>query len=351
MIKRCIAYGAAMLVILYTFLIYDAEVLSAILILSILYPILSLSWLTLTRKSLRTKRDRVPEMGEEGKEIRAGILLKNLSRYFAIQYEVKIAVTDRNREEKAVKICRGNLAPESSETVWCDFETTECGVLEVSVESIRRYDWFRIFYLTEEKEERSLIKIFPEYELIPMEITRRVREFQADDTEYAQDRKGDDASETYQIRSYREQDNIKDIHWKQTARAGKLMIRERGFPLGCVVLIWIDYPEGKKEKNDFSGMVKNAASLSVTLAEEKCIHLVAWYDDLTGKVVMWRVKTVQDACYMTWNLLDIHPYKRTDWMNECRMECFRGREFAAVIEVDASGRFWQNGQKAEHLRI
>ena len=87
-------------------------------------------------------------MGEEGKEIRAGILLKNLSRYFAIQYEVKIVVTDRNREEKAVKICRGNLAPESSETVWCDFETTECGVLEVSVESIRRYDWFRIFYLT-----------------------------------------------------------------------------------------------------------------------------------------------------------------------------------------------------------
>ncbi len=47
-------------------------------------------------------------------------------------------------------------------------------MLEVSVESIRRYDWFRIFYLTEEKEERSLIKIFPEYELIPMEITRRV---------------------------------------------------------------------------------------------------------------------------------------------------------------------------------
>ena len=116
-------------------------------------------------------------------------------------------------------------------------------------------------------------------------------------------------------------------------------------------MIWIDYPEGKKEKNDFSGMVKNAASLSVTLAEEKCIHLVAWYDDLNGKVVMWRVKTVQDACYMTWNLLDIHPYKRTDWMNECRMECFRGRKFAAVIEVDASGRFWQNGQKAEYLRI
>ena len=53
MIKRCIAYGAAMLVILYTFLIYDAEVLSAILILSILYPILSLSWLALTRKSVQ----------------------------------------------------------------------------------------------------------------------------------------------------------------------------------------------------------------------------------------------------------------------------------------------------------
>ncbi len=136
-----------MLVILYTFLIYDAEVLSAILILSILYPILSLSWLTLTRKNPcgQKKGTECQKWEKREKKSVQGFFLKNLSRYFAIQYEVKIVVTDRNREEKAVKICRGNLAPESSETVWCDFETTECGVLEVSVESIRRYDWFRIF--------------------------------------------------------------------------------------------------------------------------------------------------------------------------------------------------------------
>ena len=67
MIKRCIAYGAAMLVILYTFLIYDAEVLSAILILSILYPILSLSWLTLTRKILADKKGQSARNGRRGK--------------------------------------------------------------------------------------------------------------------------------------------------------------------------------------------------------------------------------------------------------------------------------------------
>ena len=50
---------------------------------------------------------------------------------------------------------------------------------------------------------------------------------------------GDDPSEIYQVREYRERDSLKDIHWKLSAREEELMVKERGFPLGCVVLIKI----------------------------------------------------------------------------------------------------------------
>lgn len=56
-------------------------------------------------------------------------------------------------------------------------------------------------------------------------------------------RKGDDPSEIYQVREYRREDSLKDIHWKLTAAKEELVAKERAFPLGCAVLIWFDIRE------------------------------------------------------------------------------------------------------------
>ena len=57
-------------------------------------------------------------------------------------------------------------------------------------------------------------------------------------------------------------DSLKDIHWKLSAKEEELMVKERGFPLGCTVLIWFDVRAGKLSAEGFSKMIERAASLS-----------------------------------------------------------------------------------------
>ena len=85
---------------------------------------------------------------------------------------------------------------------------------------------------TESKwKKKARIKIMPDFELMPLEITRRTREFQADAQEFSQQRRGDDPPEIYQVREYRERDSLKDIHWKLSAREEELMVKRGDFPL------------------------------------------------------------------------------------------------------------------------
>lgn len=60
---------------------------------------------------------------------------------------------------------------------------------------------------------------------------------------------GEDHDEIRQIREYREGDPIRHIHWNQTARSGKLWIREYEESKGGIVLI-LDFPAGEQIPGD-----------------------------------------------------------------------------------------------------
>ena len=92
------------------------------------------------------------------------------------------------------------------------------------------------------------VGILPECHLIPVEITRKTREFIAESDEYFDRENGDDPSEVYQIREYRDMDSLRDVHWKMSAKAEELLVKEHGKPKGCVVLIWLNLKADTKKK-------------------------------------------------------------------------------------------------------
>lgn len=104
--------------------------------------------------------------------------------------------------------------------------------MEVELESVRICDMFGIFYINRSVRSRASVKIMPELRLMPLEITRAVREFRTDSDEYSGEKKGDDPSELFQVREYRVQDSVRDIHWKLSAKEEELMVKEHGLPLG-----------------------------------------------------------------------------------------------------------------------
>ena len=349
--KRMTGYFAIVLLVIYLFFMYDETVLSGILVLVILYPVCACIFLLLCRKKITAALDRVPPMGEKDKRIRAGVSVKNISRRFPLRCEAQLSVGNRTSGKKIRRRFGGLILPGQEETFWCEFETAFCGNVEVILESVRLYDLFGIFYIKRKVQRKAYVKVMPEFKLMPVEITRATREFQADAEEYSGEKKGDDPSELYQVREYRIQDSVRDIHWKLSAKEETFMVKERGFPLGCVVLVWIDFAEKERSAAGFSRLLETAASLSITLAEQKCIHLAAWYEEKNERIGMKRVNDEESACELIWQLMEIEPYRDPVRKQACFDDTFRGHEFSSTVTIDGQGVLRKDGEVPELLRL
>lgn len=351
MIRRTAGYLAVLLATIYLFFMYDAPALSGILVFFLIYPVVSAAYLAAAGRKAVPVPDRIPPLGEKNKGIKAGISLRNISARVSLRYECVMEIRDGSGRKCGKKRSRGMLLPGAEDTAWFVFETDRCGIMEIGIDCVKIYDFLGIFYRKVKWKKTARIKIMPDFELMPLEITRKTREFQADAQEFSQQRRGDDPSEIYQVREYRERDSLKDIHWKLSAREEELMVKERGFPLGCVILIYIDYRKTKQSADGFSKMLETAASLSVTLTEEKCIHMAAWYEEKNERIVRWRISDEESTCDMIWNLLEIQPYQDVQKERVCYDDTFRGREFACVVTIDGNGRMKKDGETFEFLRL
>lgn len=351
MVRRLIGYLVIVAGAAYLYFMYNETVISGLLVFLLLYLPVSAVYLLVVRKKLTADLERVPAMGEKEKRVRAGLTLKNRLHFMPIRCELCVSL--RNSYDKRGKKSRftGVVPAAGEETLWCVFETRECGRIEVCLERMRIYDFLGIFYTERRENKTASVRIMPGFVPMPVEISRSTREFQSEAEEYAQDRSGDDPSELYQVREYRAQDLLKDIHWKLSAKEEAFMVKERGFPLGCAVLIWFDVREGKVTGKGFSAMIEKAASLSVTLAAEKCVHMAAWYEEEREQVITCRVSDEKSACDMIWRLVELKPCRDLKKREACRKDRFRGQEFCSIVTIDGAGNIWKDGETPELLRL
>ena len=351
MAGRLTGYLAVLLLTGYLFFMYNDTVLSGILIFEILYLPLSLAGLLGMRRKVEVHAGRIPTMGERGKKVRAGITVRNQAGIFGARYRLFVSVRNTLTGKKETCCFRGITGAGCEETLWCEFTAEYCGNVEIEAGSIQIYDFLGIFCIKKRIREKKTLKVMPLFEIMPLEITKKTRDFQADAEEYSGERKGDDPSEIYQVREYRRRDSLRDIHWKLSAKEDELIVKERGFPLGCVVLVWIDLAKKDSSPEGFSKVLETAASLSVTLAAEKCIHLAAWYEEEEMRVVSRRVRNEENAYEMIWRLMDAQPYVNEVQKQICYDEAFRGCNFSSVVTIDAKGVLRKDGAVPELLRL
>lgn len=351
MVRRGAGYLAVAAAAVYLFFMYNEPVLSGILIFLLAYPLVSALYLAAVGRKLAADMSRIPSMGEEGRRIRGGIVMRNLTRRAFLRYEAEISVGNSFSRKRRKRRFRGTAAARTEETLWFEFDTESCGNIEVRLEWVRVYDFLGIFYWKRKAGQKACVKVMPHFDLMPLEITKKTRDFQAEAEEYSDERKGDDPSEIYQVREYRMEDPLRDIHWKLSAKEDQLMVKERAFPLGCAVLVWIDLPEKGCSGENFARLLRTAASLSITLAQEKCIHLTAWYEEKNSRVAKWRVQDAESAYGLIWRLMDLEPYKDEQKKEICRREAFLGWNFSSIVTIDGEGVIRKDGAVQEMLRL
>ena len=344
MVRRSFRYLLVVIFSLYLFFMYNGRIFTGLLILELIYPVCSFIFLHSIGNKVSVRFCRFPSMGERGERFRGQVIIENQSRFQSVRYCVRLRVNHHFSKTGPRQKLTGTLSPLEKQTQIVTLESQYAGMMDCGLETLILYDIPGIFYRKIPLRDRRFVGIMPPFELVPMEITQRTRDFLADADEHSTQKKGDDPDDIYQIREYRPPDSIHLIHWKLSAKENHLMVKDRGFPLGCVLLLWIRMPDTETNSASFNMLLEKAASLSVTLFEEKCIHMAAWFEEKSGQVVKWKVNSTEAVYEWIWRLLSCEPFHDAEMEQTCYEEAFRGEHFSSIVILNGNGTLTVNGE-------
>lgn len=360
MIKRSITYGIVVGITLCLFYLFPEKIVGLALTMECVYFVMAFTYVQLIAGKLEISMSNHEYSAEKNSEIPIFIDVRNKSKIFHIPFQVEVRVTNYFTGEERKSKINASVKHGGNETIEATFVSKNCGDIDVCCVCYRVYDWL---YVLRRKKKINIIKkveILPECHLIMTEVTRVTREFNADSELYSDSEKGEDLSEIYQIREYEEGDSIHDIHWKLSAQNDELLIKEHGKPLGCAVLIWIDLwnsqtnnkgKEKKRRKKKRSNMpvaaIEMASSISLSLVEEECVHMVAWYEQKNDRIITKRVSDEENIYELLNRLLYLEAYTDGEKADMQFQETFHKRDFSSVVEVQLDGKVTVNGKEIE----
>lgn len=123
------------------------------------------------------------------------------------------------------------------------------GRVEICIEEFRVYDLFRIFYLPDCGKTDAGVVVWPGFsEGEAAEKPSDCVEDFPDENESR--RRGTDYNPEYEIREYIPGDALKSIHWKLSAKQGKMMVRERLAAGHEIIHVLLPLGEDRKSNDD-----------------------------------------------------------------------------------------------------
>lgn len=175
------------------------------------------------------------------------------------------------------------LLPVSSDNEQClkfCVSYAHCGKVEVTLNSLKIYDYVKLFSKTVKMNISQEIVVVPSLVNISPSVRISMNGTTESD-EFSKTRSGDDCSEIFNIREYVYGDKLNRIHWNLTTKLDDLMVKEYSLPVSSQVVILFEFctdenSEEKFSKNDAA--IETAMSLSHYLVKNDISHKICWYD-------------------------------------------------------------------------
>lgn len=228
---------------------------------------------------------------------------------------VKIYITYKNAysNQKFKKTICASMDSRTKTSVIFHLTSQYAGNMEITLEGIRVYDYIKLFSLKKKIKSELKVAVLPSYyELEDNEIINRSRQISESDN-YSPNKKGDDPSEVFEIREYREGDRLQRVHWKLSSKLDQLMIKEFSDPVNCSILLFVNMsiPEGGNALFYTDAILECALTLSYSFMMKGQIHYLSWYDEKIGSCQRVCINTEKDLYEAVDGLMQAHPYKNT----------------------------------------
>lgn len=152
-----------------------------------------------------------------------------------------------------------------------------CGNVSIKVQKVKIYDYLNIFATTVGKDfDTQDILVMPPLKEIYLGRDRWYNETNEDSDRFSLYKKGDDPSEIFDIRDFKDGDRIQQIHWKLSSKTGHYMVKDGSLPLAKAIHIFVDLCASNSEEADL--LVQGIYSASMLLMSQGVPQHYIWYD-------------------------------------------------------------------------
>lgn len=195
-------------------------------------------------------------------------------------------------------------------TVTCNLVSDHTGNLKISITKVRVFDYLKLFSLRKRKPIEIKVAVLPLYYELTEDYLENGSKMLVESDNYSTIKCGDDPSEVFAIREYREGDRPGRIHWKLSIKQDQLMIKDFSEPMNCSVVVFANlYIEKDYEILEaIDSILECALSLSYSFLLKGQIHYFAWYDKNFGTCRRVRIVNERDLFEAVDGLLSCGPY-------------------------------------------
>ena len=224
---------------------------------------------------------KFPATAKKSKDTEGTLIINNASHFHFIK--VFCCISAKNcmtgeREEKFVPVF-SSAETEASADFICRF--SNCGYTEIRTEKMYLTDFFgfipyKIRGFTSSEAKCTVLPDTFDMTVIFDNIPAAI-----DDSEsYSPDKKGNDCSETFQLREYIPGDSIKQIHWKLSEKLDKVIVREASLPVQKSTLVfWDKYSENGLSPRESDSMAEVTASICRALTKAGTPFSLGWNEN------------------------------------------------------------------------
>ena len=157
-------------------------------------------------------------------------------------------------------------------------QSPHCGYLQVRAEGLYITDWLGLLPVRLEQKVTAGCTVVPDTFIPEIEIDLS-RVTPENEEEYAPDKAGQDYTETFQIRDYREGDSIKQLHWKLSEKLDRPVVRDPGLPVSRSLLLLWDKSAAACGPEETDALAEVTASVAQALTDQGINYTLGCHDD------------------------------------------------------------------------
>lgn len=271
MIKRWCIYLVALLGCLTLYAVNQGWFAWILLLSALWLPVLSL---VLSLPAILSIQVKI----ETGGVISAGSPLSLVTRVVCPlpvpEYRCRVRIT-RKMTERSVLLSANDAIP-----------TEHCGNLECTPEKCWVYDYLCLFHFPIRKVEGSVLTVRPLPVALPL-----LEELDALQARAWQPKPGGGFAENHELRLFRPGDSMNQVHWKLSAKTGKLTVREAMEPARGRILLTMELRGSEEELDRKLGRLY---WLSTNLLQKGMFHEL---HALTGKSMIQKKITSEQTLH------------------------------------------------------